>query len=232
MGRLRTHVLAGGAAALVLGLAGCSSGGGGVDPSTAEGRRETATQLARATQAQKLCFGWHLTEGSTGNVVSQGSNLGDGKPASADAGRCPRWVEVRAAYYYTAESSESDDYAAFDVQTSPDLTVGPAIRRNMDRFGLTEQSFVDDPTWAISRAALALPLLAAEAGAAEPASPPSAPAANPRALEPAGSDFWRDRTVFVAFAALALALAVLALVVGLVQRARLRRRRVAPPRLG
>jgi hypothetical protein len=224
----RTVLLAAGAAALVLGLAGCSSGGG-VDPGTAEGRRETAAELARAAQAQNLCFGWRLTEGFTGNVVSHGSNLGDAKAASADAGRCPRWVEVRAAYYWTAESSEEEDYATFDVHTSPDLTVGPAIRRDLDRFGLTEQSFVDDPDWAISRAALALPLLAAEAGAAEPAPTPSAPAASPRALEPAGSDFWRDRIVFVAFAALSLALAVLALLVGLAQRARLRRRRFVPP---
>ncbi|HEU5108014.1 MAG TPA: hypothetical protein VFT95_05605, partial [Micromonosporaceae bacterium] len=127
MRRTGRTLLAAGAATLALGLAGCG-GGGGVDASGAEGRKETAAELARAAQAQKICFGWKLIEGNAGVPVSQGSNLGDAKPVESDPQRCPRWVEVRASYYYTAESDEADDWATFEVATSPDLSVGPTIR--------------------------------------------------------------------------------------------------------
>jgi hypothetical protein len=188
--------------------------------------RETATELARATAAQGVCFGWQL-DGV--GPASRGSNLGGTTAVDSDPGRCPRWVEVWATVTYPPESSEADDSASIGVRTSSNLDVGPNVRARLDRFGLDENAFIDDPQWAIHRAALALPLLTAEAGAAEPAPTPTAPpAAAPRALEPAGSDFWRDRRWFVVAAA-AFVLVAVAMTVGGLVAGRARRRAVARP---
>jgi hypothetical protein len=218
MGPART-VLAACAAALTAGLAGCATGGG-VDASPADLRRETTAQLAKATAAQGVCFGWRL-DSTDPTEASRGSNLGDNVPVDSDPGRCPRWVEVDAMINYVPESSESEDSAAVSVRTSPNISTGLAIKDNLARFGLDEQAFVDDPTWAVSRAALALPLLTAESGAAEPAPTPAGPAAAaPSPLPAAGSDFWRDRLAFVLAAAGIGLVAVLFGVVGLLLRRR------------
>jgi hypothetical protein len=212
-------VLAACAAALAAGLAGCGDGGG-VDASPADLRRETTAQLAEANARQRVCFGWRL-DSTDPTETSRGSNLGDNVPVDSNPGRCPRWVEVSAMINYVSSSSESEDSAVVDVRTSPDINTGPTIRDNLARFGLDEKAFVDDPTWAVSRAALALPLLTAESGAAEPVPTAAGPAtAPPSPLPSAGSDFWRDRLLFVLAAASIVLVAVVFGVIGLVLRRR------------
>jgi hypothetical protein len=215
---------AGLAGLLVLG--GCGTDDGPIWPADGSLQRETAAELARATAAQGICYGWHLDDG---RAEVSGSNLGATTPVDSDPGRCPRWVQVRASVLYQPESSDADDTAIVDVRTSGDVRVGPDVRASLNRFGLDENAFLDDPAWAVSRAALALPLLTAEAGAAEPAPTPTAAPAAPRAIDPAGSDFWRDRLWFLVFAGGFFLAALLLVVLGLFGRRANRRRAAARP---
>ncbi|MFI9642737.1 hypothetical protein ACIG87_22200 [Micromonospora sp. NPDC051925] len=199
------------------------SGGTTVPAPAADERADTVPILAQATASQGICYGWRLEE-SYDSAVSVGSNLGDGVPVGEDA-RCPRWVEVRARINYTSESSESEDSAYVSVAGSPDLAAADlaSVQAGLTRFGLEDDVFIDDPGWAVCRAAVALPLLVAEAGVAPPAAtPPADPDATAAPLPDAGSDFWRDRWgTLLATAGLLLAAALL-LTVGFVQRGRQR----------
>ncbi|WP_431916910.1 hypothetical protein [Micromonospora wenchangensis] len=199
------------------------SGGTDVPAPAADERADTVPLLAQATASQGICYGWWLEE-SFRSPVSVGSNLGDGVAVEEDD-RCPRWVQVRARVTYTAESSESSDSAFVTVTGSGDFSQADlyAVQNGLARFGLHEDVFVDDPGWAICRAAVALPLLVAETGAAPPAATPTAdPAAATAPLPDAGSDFWRDRWGSLLAAAGLLLVAVLLITVGFVQRGRQR----------
>ncbi|MEV6706165.1 hypothetical protein [Micromonospora wenchangensis] len=199
------------------------SGGTTVPGPAADERADTVPLLVQAAESQGICYGWRL-ERSSGAEVSVGSNLGDGVPVTGDA-RCPRWVEVRARIMYTSSSSESNDWATVTVSGSDDLDRADlwAVDAGLDRFGLDTDTFVDDPGWAICRAAVTLPLLVAEAGVAPPAATPSAdPAAPAGALPDAGNDFWRDRWGWLLATAGLLLVAALLITVGFVQRGRQR----------
>ncbi|MEU7979006.1 hypothetical protein AB0B63_10800 [Micromonospora sp. NPDC049081] len=199
------------------------SGGTTVPAPAADERADTVPLLAQATASQGICYGWRLEE-SFLSPVSVGSNLGDGVAVEEDD-RCPRWVQVRARIMYTAESSESSDSATITVTGSGDFSRADlyAVQTGLTRFGLHEDVFVDDPGWAICRAAVALPLLVAETGAAPPAATPTAdPGAVAAPLPDTGSDFWRDRWGTVLAAAGLLLVAVLLITVGFVQRGRQR----------
>jgi hypothetical protein len=184
----------------------------------------TADQLAKATAAQGVCYGWRLDGPISGNT--DGSNLGPGVVVESDPTRCARWVEVRADVTWTSSSSEASD-TAFVTIASAGVPAPPASR--LDRFGLDTSAFIDEPDWAICQAALALPLLLAESGAVPPAPAPTAAAAAEPAPR-AGSDFWRDRWPFVVGAAILLALAVLAILIGWFERKHQRTRAAARPK--
>ncbi|MEU1752261.1 hypothetical protein ABZ436_06345 [Micromonospora matsumotoense] len=199
------------------------SGGTAVPAPAVDERTDTVPLLAQATASQGICYGWWLEE-SFRSPVSVGSNLGDGVAVEEDD-RCPRWVQVRARVTYTAESSESSDSAFITVTGSGDFSSADlsAVQAGLTRFGLHEDVFVDDPGWAICRAAVALPLLVAETGAAPPAATPTAdPAAVAAPLPDAGSDFLRDRWGPLLAAAGLLLVAALLIIVGFVQRGRQR----------
>jgi hypothetical protein len=167
-------------------------------------------------------------------VTSVGSNLGDGIAVGEDP-RCPRWIEVEADVTYTSESSEASDSATIRVNGSDDIDTGDlyTIGRGLERFGLDDDAFIDDPGWAVTRAATTLPLLAAEAGVAEPAATPTAtPTAAPSPLPAAGNDYWRDRWGGLLAAAGLLLLAALFVTVGVVQRRRQLRGVVPAQRAG
>jgi len=202
-----------------VGLGGCGGDDGDTTvpaPSTAD-RQAMVAELARASAAQGICYGWQLDDGL--RTVSRGSNLGENAPVDSDTGRCAKWVEVRAVVTYPDVTSESDDSATVSVVASPNLNLTSAIDSWLARFDLTGAAFVNDPALAISRAALALPLLAAEAGAAEPAPSASvAPTDAAQALEPPGSDFWRDRLVYVVVAFVLVLVGGLFVSVGFIQR--------------
>ncbi|SCE68190.1 hypothetical protein GA0074695_0271 [Micromonospora viridifaciens] len=207
--------------AVVLGITGCSEDLN-VPAPAAEERTDTVPILQAAFTSQGICYGWRLVDGY--DVVSVGSNQGDGT-AVEDAPGCPRWIEVYADITYTAESSEAEDSATIEVKGSDDLDLAGlyAIERGLGQFGLDDATFIDDPGWAITRAATTLPLLAAEAGIAKSAATPTAaPVAAPSPLPDAGNDFWRDRWGFLLGAVGLLLLAALLVTVGVVQRRKLR----------
>ncbi|MGW4462245.1 hypothetical protein [Micromonospora sp. NPDC004704] len=204
------------------------TGGGGtaVPPPDPTERADTVVLLSNAHQTQQICYGWEL-HGQI-SKVSVGSNLGDGVAVEADPTRCPRWVKVIADVVYTSESSEASDHASFWVTSSDDLS-GIDYVEGLGRFGLTNDDFLADPGWAICRAAVFLPLLVAESGAA-PAVPvktgpdPSAsPQAAPAALPDAGSDFWRDRMAQVLGAGFLFLISVLLVAIGWFERRHQRR---------
>ncbi|MFC0527542.1 hypothetical protein [Phytohabitans kaempferiae] len=199
---------------------------------TGEMNAATVAQLARASEAQGVCYGWRLGTGyswGTGGA-NVGSNLGATVAVDSDPVRCPRWVEVRANVRWTSSSSESPDSATVTIASSG--VTAPTVSQ-LARFGLDNSAFVDEPDWAVCQAALALPLLVAERGAV-----PAVPVATSGATAPgpapdAGSDFWRDRWTYIAGAAALLALGVLAIGIGWFEhkheRTRARRPRATPP---
>ncbi|SCE71821.1 hypothetical protein GA0074696_0418 [Micromonospora purpureochromogenes] len=196
-----------------------------VPPPTGQERDDTVAVLARSSAGQGVCYGWELKDYSGyGDPVSVGSNLGDGV-AVEDKAACPRWVQVSVRIYYPSESSESDDNAYVDVNGSSDFSAAELLRiaNGLGRLGVTEKVFIDDPGWAITRAAVMLPLLAVEAGAVEPAATPAPAATEPSPLPDPGSDLWRDRWGYLLAAAGLLLVTALLVTVGLVQRRRQRR---------
>ncbi|MFJ6196787.1 hypothetical protein [Micromonospora sp. NPDC092111] len=206
---------------LVAGALGDSDGTAVSPPATTE-RADTVPILQRSSASQGICYGWRLDDDH--DTVSVGSNLGDGVPVEDNPG-CPRWVQVTADVTYTSESSESDDYASVRVTASEDVSLSDAfaIESGLERLGITERVFVDDPGWGVTRAAVMLPLLAVEVGLAGPAATPTPEPAGPGPLPDAGSDLWRDRWVYFAAAAGLLLVTALLITVGVVQRRRQRR---------
>ncbi|WP_346117610.1 hypothetical protein [Micromonospora coerulea] len=209
-------------------VVGCVAAGllNGSDSSTtvpapaADERADTVPILAAAFTSQGICYGWRLTDYPT--VTSVGSNLGDGTAVGEDP-RCSRWIEVEADVTYTSESSEAADHATVRVKGSDDIDAAAlrTVERGLERFGLDADAFIDDPGWAVTRAATTLPLLAAEAGLAAPAATPAAgPTAAPSPLPAAGNDFWRDRWGWAVATVGLLLLAALFVTVGLAQRRR------------
>lgn len=174
----------------------------------------TVEQLAKAAAAHGVCYGWKL-EGPISGATT-GSNLGPGVAVGSDPVRCPKWVEVRADVTWTSSSSEAADSAYISI-ASAGVPAPPAGR--LDRFGLTKSAFIDEPDWAVCQGALALPLLLAEDGSVPPAPVGTlAPGAAAGPPPSAGSDFWRDRWMYVSGAAVLLALAVLTIGIGWFER--------------
>ncbi|MEU1759966.1 hypothetical protein ACFYPF_16285 [Micromonospora sp. NPDC005223] len=199
-------------------------------PAPAADERSGAVPILRAAaDSQGICYGWELLDRS--DQVSVGSNVGDGTPV-ADASGCTRWIQVSAEIRYTSSSSEVEDSVIVRVEGSDDIEVADltAIRRGLGRFGLDAGAFLDDPGQAVTRAAMILPLLAAERGLAEPAATPSAgPSAAPAPLPDAGNDFLRDRWVLLLVTAGLFAFAALFLAVGVRQRRIAVASKPAPP---
>ncbi|MEU4714587.1 hypothetical protein AB0F73_13150 [Micromonospora purpureochromogenes] len=200
-------------------------GSDNVPPPTAQERGDTVPILQRSTASQGVCYGWELKDYfGYGDPVSVGSNLGDGV-AAEDNPACPRWLQVSVRIYYPSGSSESDDNAYVDVNGSSDFSAAELLRiaNGLERLGVTEKVFIDDPGWAVTRAAVMLPLLAVEAGAVEPAATPAPAATEPSPLPDPGSDLWRDRWGYLLAAGGLLLVTGLLVTVGVVQRRRQRR---------
>jgi hypothetical protein len=216
-------------AVLALGLTGCSVDDGStvVPPPTETERQETVTVLQRSAEAQGVCYGWRLLNGGSdvvsggpdvGNVVSVGSNLGDTVAVDSDPARCRRWVEVVANVIYTDETSESEDSARVRVESSEPLSESQ-FTVGLEQLGLGNDAFIDEPGWAICRAAVSLPLLMAEQGHAAPAPVPTVtPTAAPTPPPAAGSDFVRDRGGYMIAVVLLFVVTAVLFVIGWYQR--------------
>ncbi|MGC4788648.1 hypothetical protein ACLQ22_12555 [Micromonospora sp. DT178] len=202
-----------------------NGGGDDVLPPTSQERGDTVPILQRSSASQGICYGWVLRDFYRYTDLSVGSNLGDGIAVEENAA-CPRWVQVVAQVAYTSESSESNDFARITVETSDDISTTARYRMQsgLERLGLTEDAFVDEPGWAVTRAAVSLPLLAAEAGVVEPAPTPAAATADAPPLPDAGSDLWRDRWGYLLAAVGLLLFTALLFAAGFWQRGRQRRK--------
>jgi hypothetical protein len=194
-----------GLAWLVSSCAGSDDGDLTVPAPLPSDRQAVVAQLAAATSAHGVCYGWHLTD--VGTTISQGSNLGDAAPVTS----CARWMQLAVSVHYTPESSEAEDSVSITVESSPDLTAARPGAADLARLGLTEGRFLDDPADTVMRGALALPLLLAERGAVSVVPTPTAAAALSE-LPAASSDFWRERRWPVLAA---IGIVVVALLLGL-----------------
>lgn len=175
-----------------------------------------ATQLDKAHDAQGICYGWRLQDSSgsyystSKDTISSGSNLGEGR--ALDMGdlppECDKAVELVADVTYTSSSSESNDSATLTVNDY-NIDLPYDVTTDLARFGVTEKDLINDPVGAAARGVLALPLLMAEYGLAEPLPQPSDTAAAPSGPPAVGSDFLRDRGwLLIAAGALLLCAAV------------------------
>ncbi len=193
-----------------------------VPPPTATEQNDTVALLRDAAEQQNICYGWELEQGD-GDVVSAGSNLGVGISV-VDHPQCPRWLRVAATVDYTPQSSEVEDFARVVVEGSPEFISDLfELETSLSRFGLDGAAFLEEPGWAVTRAAVSLPLLVVERGVASPEPVvTSAPVAAPSPLPAAGSDLWRERSGWLIGATGMVLIAVLLVVVGLIQRRRQR----------
>lgn len=164
-----------------------------------EDAAELANALAEATYEQKVCYGWsfQVSDNDTGREDGPevGSNFGPGEPVDAARSECEKGVVVLSgAISYTSQSSEFEDSAQWEIQSSlPD----PPTIGQLERLGYARKDLLgDDNDLAIINPAGALPELVAERGVAAPvpfetsAREPGvggAPSPSP------GSDFLREK---------------------------------------
>ncbi|WP_018254821.1 hypothetical protein [Salinispora mooreana] len=189
-----------------------------VPPPTATEQNDTVALLRDAAEQQDICYGWELEQWD-GEIVSAGSNLGAGISVVGHP-QCPRWLRVAATVEYTPESSEVEDFAAVAVEGSSEFTYDHllGLAAGLSRFGLDEAAFLQEPGWAVTRAAVSLPLLVVERGVASPEPlVTSAPVAAPSPPPAAGSDLWRERSGWLIGATGMMLIGVLLVAVGLVQ---------------
>lgn len=221
--------LAGTFAVLAVALAGCSTDNSTtVPPPSTDQATETARVLAAATAVQGMCYGWDLRANSSseGASVSRGSSLGAQVPVDSDPTKCAEYIEVVARVTYTSASSEAEDSASMTVETNSTRVTGADLARRLAAIGFTTSAFIDEPGFMTMHAALSLPLVTAEAGAATPVPATgvsAAPDASLTALPPAGNDFLRDRWGFLAFAGGFVLAGLAAVGLGLWQRGRVKK---------
>jgi hypothetical protein len=169
---------------------------------------ELVATLAEAYQAQGVCYGWQVDVDNVGiPESSSGSNFGAGTPLrdASEFDSCETTVEFQANIRWTSESSESEDSASYQVQSLPE---GPTTS-DLDSLELiSEDGLVGDNVDVdVYKAVAALPLLAADAGVAEPLEASPAPETEAQAAGGAptnspGSDFMRQTGNTLLFAAL------------------------------
>jgi len=191
-----------------------------VDAATAD---TVVADLARASAAHGICYGWVLRDGTT--VVSSGSNLGVGVAVNNNPAKCPKYQVVNGTYHWYPDSSESEDYATYTIDGNPSRLDAAGL----DRLGVGTSELLDSPTTAILDAAEALPLLAQEAGVAEGAVPEPSLSGSPAPLESGGSDFWRARWVLMLVSGLLLLGALVTLFLGIRSSRRIKRGQETDP---
>ena len=159
---------------------------------------DLAATLDEAFQAQGVCYGWAIDVDNVGLPESSyGSNFGANTRLSdaAEFDQCDTTVEFQADIRWTSESSEIEDSASYRVESLPE---GPTTA-DLDSLELVSEDGLvsDNVDLDVYKAVSSLPLLAADAGVAEPmeASPAPETAAQSAGGEPTnspGSDFWRE----------------------------------------
>lgn len=132
---------------------------------------ELVAELASTYQEQgnAVCYGWSLEiqdDGGAGGGVTTASNLGNGVPANT----CPQYLQFNAYIHWTSEFSESYDSASWNLQSNvAGLDLDEAKETLEEYAGVSNGALEGDNYEAVvEQAALTLPLLAVEAGAAPP----------------------------------------------------------------
>lgn len=169
---------------------------------------ELAATLEEAHAAQNVCYGWNIQVDNVGIVeTSTGSNFGAGQSLDDLVGSsdCDARVEFRANITWTSESSESEDSASYSVDSLPS---GPTTE-DLDSLDIISSDGLagDNVDVDAYKAVAALPLLAADAGLADPieASPaPEAEAGDAQPTNKPGSDFWRQSGMLILWGGLLL----------------------------
>lgn len=173
------------------------------DPADAE---ELAATLAEAHEKQGVCYGWAIDVNNEGSYESSyGSNFGAGERLSS--GDCKGRVEFVATITWTSESSESEDSASYSVVS--DSASGRPSTGDLDDLDIVSEDGLegDDVDSDVYKAVAALPLLAADAGMAEPIEASPAPEADSGDAAPTnspGSDFWRESGMLVLWSSVLL----------------------------
>jgi hypothetical protein len=167
---------------------------------------ELATTLGEAYETQDVCYGWSIDVDNEGLPErSVGSNFGAGQSIQDSGSSCAKSVEFQASITWTSESSESEDSASYQVISQPS---GPSTSDLDDLELISEDGLIGDGVDAdVYKAVAALPLLAADAGLADPieASPaPEADAGDAAPTDSPGSDFWRQSGMLVLWGSLLL----------------------------
>ena len=130
---------------------------------------ELANQLAEATEAQGVCYGWSVAvEDQTGGPsgVDEGSNLGPDVPVPAQDPACERRVVLQGQVVYTCESCEAEDASVADVQAS--FPAAPTLA-DVEALGFDDAALKnDDGDTVLVNMVGALPLLTASDPSVEP----------------------------------------------------------------
>jgi hypothetical protein len=169
---------------------------------------DLAATLAEAYEAQGVCYGWHVDVDNVGTFESSsGSNFGFGTRLrdTPEFSSCDTTVEFQANIQWTSESSESEDSASYNLESLPQ---GPTTSDLNSLEIISEDGLEgDNVDIDVYKAVAALPLLAADAGVADPleASPAPETAAEEAGGQPTnspGSDFLRQSGGAILFGAL------------------------------
>lgn len=170
------------------------------DPADAD---ELAATLDEAYQAQGVCYSWNVTIDNVGSVEdSIGSNFGAGKTASdAPTGEsCSATVDFSARITWTSESSESEDSGSYSVFTTGGDRPDTADLDSLELISV-DGLIGDNGDTEVYKAVSALPLLAADAGLADPIEATPAPegdaGADAQPTNSPGSDFWRNNGMMI-----------------------------------
>ncbi|GAB3431619.1 hypothetical protein [Actinophytocola sediminis] len=168
---------------------------------------ELVATLAEAYEAQGVCYGWQIDVDNVGiPESSSGSNFGAGTSLrdASERSSCDATIEFQASIRWTSESSESEDSASYQVESLPS---GPTTA-DLDSLELISEDGLagDNVDLDVYKAVSALPLLAADAGVAQPLEASPAPetaaqAGGGEATGSPGSDFLRQAGGALLFAA-------------------------------
>jgi len=155
---------------------------------------ELAQELAEATAAQQVCYGWNIRVqdfGGSEEGIEAGSSQGPGAPL--DRSQCQRFVELVGEITYTSETSDAEDSASWRIESN--LGRPPTIREIEDLGYDTGDLLGDRDDEELINAVGALPRLVADHGEArsvafepnrQPVPPQDRPTGSP------GNDFLRQ----------------------------------------
>ena len=164
---------------------------------TPEDAAEAANVLAEAQEEQDVCYGWQISN-DFDYAPDIGSSVG-GPDRPLDLAQCQRYVLLTGNIHYACSSCEDSDSASVDVQSN---LPSPPTKQGLADLGLDEGDLTgDNDDVTLVNMIEALPLLAAQSGAAPPVpveTPASVPAADTPTNKP-GSDFMRESWLKLVF---------------------------------